>query len=217
MVSQLLISLLLFITGYGSRLAFELNKDQAPADVRYILETEQYRLYFKRAEMLVHVGTEDLRIQFAGNLNRRVPEGAGRLDNLVRYVQADDQDKTVHVPKFASVRYESLYTGIDFTCYGRGGQLQCDFAVMAGGDPNDITITINDAGRLDVDPAGSLIIESAGQTVRLPRPVAFQLDRGQRSPVDIGYRVSGHDITFVVGTYARGIPLIIATGTRRAP
>ena len=109
MFSQLLASLLVFVTGHFSRLAFEVNKDQAPADVRYILETEQYRLYFKRGEMVFHIGSEDLRIHFSGNLNKRVPEGTGRMDNLIRFVQSDNQDKTANVPKFASVRYESLF------------------------------------------------------------------------------------------------------------
>src|SRR5215467_3158757 len=94
-------------------LAFERNKGQAPADVRYVLRAPEYELDFKRAELVFHFASANLQVRFDGPLNKRVPEGHARLDGLVRYVDTEDADDDQKIPKFASIRYDSLYKGID--------------------------------------------------------------------------------------------------------
>lgn len=207
MLTQLFLSLVLFLTAHG--LVFETNMDQAPADVRYLLRTDQYQLDFKRGEMVLHTGNEALRIQFSGNLNRRVPEGAGRMNGLIRYIEADEKEKA-KVPQFSSVRYESLYMGIDFTCHGRNSRLECDFAAMPNGNPNEITLTVYGDNRLIIDESGALTVELSGKPLRLQKPTAFQLDRGQRNLVQAEYRlIDSHNVGFVIGQYKHSIPLII--------
>jgi len=45
-------------------IAFQKNKGQAPADVRYLYRANEYQLDFKRGEAVLHVKSESLRIHF---------------------------------------------------------------------------------------------------------------------------------------------------------
>ena len=190
-------------------LAFEKNKGQAPADVRYVLRAQGYELEFKRGELVFHVASNTLRIRFDGPLNKRVPEGHARLDGLVRYVDSEDPNGDQNIPRFASIRYDSLYKGIDLICRVRGTNLECDFVALAGAEPEHIRAFV-DANGLEIDDSGTLIIRLTDREIRFRKPNAFQLDHGQRNPVDVAYQLNEtNEITFFIGEYNHSIPLII--------
>jgi hypothetical protein len=192
-------------------LAFEQNKGQAPADVRYVLRAQGYELEFKRGELVFHVASTNVRVRFDGPVNKRVPEGHARLDGLVRYVDSEDASGGQNIPKFASIRYDSLYKGIDLICYGRGINLECDFVALAGAEPEHIRAFIDVPGGLKVDDSGALVMRLPDRDTRLHRPNAFQLDHGQRKPVDITYQVNEmSEMSFLIGPYDHSIPLIIS-------
>jgi hypothetical protein len=210
MLTQIIFAFLLFAGEHNTRLVFETNKDQAPADVRYLLRTDKYQLDFKRGEMVFHFGSRALRIRVEGSLNRTTPTGNARLDRFVRYVDSDNTNNKPEVQKFASVKYESVYSGIDLTCHGHVGQLECDFVAMPGADAERIRVAIDGADRVGIDETGALTLEIADQTLRIHKPNAFQLDRGRRSFVDVRYELKGTDeIGLVIGQYNRSVPLII--------
>ena len=75
-----------------------------------------------------------------GSDHPAVPEGHARLDGLIRYVDSEDgsraHDSDHAIPKFASVRYDSLYKGIDLICYARGTNSECGFLVLPEPNPN---------------------------------------------------------------------------------
>jgi hypothetical protein len=210
MVTLIIFGLLLFGAEHNTRLVFETNKDQAPGDVRYLLQTDKYQLDFKRAEMVFHFGSRSLRIRFAGLLNRSVPTGNARLDRVVRYIGSDNTSDRPGVQKFAAVKYESLYFGVDLTCHGHAGQLECDFVAMPGADAEQIRVAVEGADRIGIDETGALTFEIADQTLRIRKPNAFQLDRGRRTQVDVRYELKdAGEIGLVIGQYNRSVPLII--------
>jgi hypothetical protein len=213
MLARMTVALLLLIEGNGhsQRLVFEKNKGQAPPDVHYLAHTDAYELDLKRGSLVFHFGSDALRVRFSGDLNKLVPEGHARLDGLVRYVDSTgDQDKKKEVPKFASVKYEALYSGIDFMCYGRASELECDFVVLPTGNPKQIRAAIEGADRIDVDETGALLIHIGNQVVRVRKPTARQSTRGERQPIDVQYRIlDAGEVTFDIGEYNRSLPLII--------
>jgi hypothetical protein len=216
MVNGLILALLLLSEGDASvqRLIFEKNKGQAPADVHYLAHTDAYELDLNRGALVFHFGSQAIRVRFDGELNKLVPQGHARLDGLVRFVNAPDTNDG-KVPKFASVKYESLYTGIDFMCYGRSSQLECDFVILPTGNPHQIRATIEGADGLELDQAGALLIHIGSQIVRIRKPTAYQLTRGERragerQPIEVQYRIRDNDeVSFVIGEYNRSLPLII--------
>ena len=195
---------------HNTRLVFQTNKDQAPADVRYLLQTEKYQLDFKRGEMVFHFDNRRLRILFAGSLYKTTPAGNARVDRVVRYIDSDETNNKPEVQKFAAVKYESLYSGIDLTCHGRAGQLECDFVAMPGADAEQIRIAVDGADRIGIDEPGVLTLEIGDHALRLQKPNAFQLDHGQRHVVDARYVLKDtNEVGLVIGQYNHSVPLII--------
>ena len=206
----IIFGLLLLGGEHNTRLVFQTNKDQAPADVRYLLQTEKYQLDFKRGEMVFHFDNRRLRILFAGSLYKTTPAGNARVDRVVRYIDSDETNNKPEVQKFAAVKYESLYSGIDLTCHGRAGQLECDFVAMPGADAEQIRIAVDGADRIGIDETGVLTLEIGDHALRLQKPIAFQLDRGLRHVVDARYVLKDtNEVGLVIGQYNHSVPLII--------
>jgi hypothetical protein len=213
-MSPWVIAVVLLLVGENSthirHLAFEKNKGQAPADVKYVLRGQEYQLDFKRAELLFHFASTTLRIRFDGPLNKRVPEGHARIDGLVRYVDTEETNGDQDIPKFASMRYDSLYKGIDLVCHVKGTHLECNFVALAGSEPEHIRAFVDAQNGLRIDDSGRLVIQLPDREIRLHKPSAFQLRHGQRTSVDIGYQINEmNEISFLIGEYDHSIPLII--------
>ena len=52
------------------------------------------------------------------------------------------------------MRYEEVYPGIDLVYYGKEGQLEYDFIVAPGADPNVIALEFDGADKLELDGHG---------------------------------------------------------------
>lgn len=210
MFSSLILAILLLGSEQGGRPVFEKNTGQAAADIRYLLEAPNYQLQFKRGQMVLLFNGHTLRIQFNGRLDGRIPEAHGRLDRLVRNINSGDAADKQKIQKFASVKYESLYPGIDLVCYSRRGQLACDFVAMTGAPPEQIHLDLDGADHISLDDDGGLTIQIDDQKIHLPKPNAFQLEHGSRKKVDVRFELTDmHEISFVTGEYNHSIPLII--------
>lgn len=189
--------------------SFQINKGQAPADVRYLFSAGGYQLDFKRGEIVLHLNATSLRIRFAGRLNKLAPEGHARLDGLIRYVDSNGPEDKNPLPTFGSVRYESLYTGIDLGFYGRRSRLETDFIVAPGADPQQIHVVVEGGDRVELDKE-DLQIQIGSETIRFHQPNAFQIGGSGRQPVEVRYQLSESDeIRLVVGKYDQTLPLII--------
>ena len=71
--------------------------------------------------------------------------------------------------------YEQVYPGIDLFFYGNEGQLEHDFVVAPGADPGDIRLAFEGAEKLEVNPNGDLVVQVAGETVSLRKPLVYQV------------------------------------------
>ena len=70
--------------------------------------------------------------------------GAEELPGKANYFLGNDPSKwRTNVPTYAKVRYESVYPGVDLVYYGtQGGELEYDFIVAPGADPNAIALGV---------------------------------------------------------------------------
>lgn len=70
--------------------------------------------------------------------------GIAALDELPgrsNYFLGNDPKKwRTNVPNYAKVKYQSVYPGVDLVYYGNPRQLEYDFVVAPGADPNVITL-----------------------------------------------------------------------------
>jgi hypothetical protein len=153
-----------------------------------------------------------IRLSFEGADARARMVGAEPLEAKSNYMIGSDPAKWhTEVPNFARVRYEGIYPGIDAVYYGTSGQMEYDFVVAPGADPELIRMRVEGAERVTVDEGGDLLLEIAGQTVRQKRPTLFQEGpRGERTLVPGGYATDGAGaVRFDVGSYDPARPLVI--------
>ena len=118
------------------------------------------------------------------------------------FIGKDPKKWRTKVPNYAKVKYEGVYPGIDLVYYGNQGQLEYDWAVAPGADPNAIAFEIAGAdgvrppegerrSPLRIDANGDLMISTGAGEVRFKKPVAYQLAenpkakvKGQKAKID---------------------------------
>jgi hypothetical protein len=113
---------------------------------------------------------------------------------------------------YGKVEYSQVYRGIDLVYYGNQRQLEYDFIVAPGADPDRIKLAFTGVGPLAVDAAtGRLDIPTDLGTLAQRAPVAYQVDdAGGRVPVACRYVARGNNqVGFALGSYDRTRPLVI--------
>jgi hypothetical protein len=103
--------------------------------------------------------------------------GAEELPGKSNYFIGNDPKKwRTNVPTCAKVRYHNVYPGVDLEYYGnQGGQLEYDFVVAPGADPNQIKLGFAGAEGMRVDAAsGDLVLKVGDDVVRFHKPVVYQ-------------------------------------------
>ena len=131
------------------------------------------------------------------------------------YVSRKSQNWQVGLPLFGQVRYPELYRGIDLVFHGNPDQLEYDFLVRAGINPAAIRLRMKGAERMEVDPLGNLILQTAGREIRFRKPIAYQVEGATRKLVDVSYALMDREdparagVAFTVGNYDHAKPLVI--------
>jgi hypothetical protein len=80
------------------------------------------------------------------------------------------------VPTYGSVRYAQVYPDIDIVYHARDGQLEYDFVVAPGGDPQTIRLGFEGATSVEIDSQGALVLHTPGGDIRKPQPLVYQDD-----------------------------------------
>jgi hypothetical protein len=118
--------------------------------------------------------------------------GEAALPGKINYLIGNNPAKwRTNIPTFGKVRYEAVYPGIDLVYYGNQQQMEYDFIVAPGADPNQILVDVRATGRspLQIADNGDLVLATDGGDVRMKKPVIYQDIAGIRVPVSGGYRL----------------------------
>ena len=152
-----------------------------------------------------------LRMVYVGANSAPHIVGAQELPGKANYFIGRDPAKwRTNVATYARVQYQDLYPGIDLVYYGTQRQIEYDFVVRPGADPNRIVLGFEGADRLDVDAHGDLVLHTAGGVVRQRRPLIYQEVDGVRRAIPGGYvKLDGTQVSFRVAAYDTRRPLVI--------
>ncbi len=151
-----------------------------------------------------------VRMQIVGGNSAPAVRGDEQLPGIVNYFLGNDPAKwRTNVPTFARVAYDDVYPGIDLVYYGNPNQLEYDFVVSPGADPNVIRLGFAGAERVEIDAAGDLVVHAGGQQLRQHRPVVYQEVAGAHREIASQFALDGHEVCFQVAAYDRGRPLVI--------
>jgi hypothetical protein len=194
-------------TTYGRLpLSFEANLGQTDERVKFVARGRGYGLFLTRDAAILALRDGSLApapeaasqtresqqrsatLRFAlvdGNPNPTI-RGTDELPGKSNFLIGNDPKKWhTNVPTYAKVRYEDVYPGIDLVYYGNARELEYDFVVEPGADPNLIRFVLDpgsaknaarahDASAVRIDPDGSLVVPVATGELRFHKPVVYQ-------------------------------------------
>src|SRR5271157_1600904 len=174
-----------------------------------------------------------LRMRLVGANASAVVTGAEEMPGKSNYFIGNDPKKwRTNVPNYAKVKYAGVYPGVDLVYYGnQGGQLEYDFVVAPGANPNVIVLDV--AAGLSRHPSskkggvkpplqiaadGDLVVQTDGGEVRFHKPLVYQSKSSANRQSAIGNRqvLEGHyvltasnQVHFSLGPYDHTKPLVV--------
>ncbi len=212
---------------------FEANMGQTDARVKFLARGKGYSLFLtpQSAVMVLPIGptkTESNSIKKISLENNELRSAAIRMsllnanpspemlgeDQLVTksayFIGADPAKWRKDVANYGSVRYKESYPGIDLIYYGNLRQLEYDFVVSPGANPDVIKIKFSGQDKVEIDDAGNLILQAGLGRVVQSAPVVYQTIGGERISIDGRYVLLGEDsVGFHIGQYDREKVLVI--------
>src|SRR5215471_16097979 len=133
--------------GEDSGVRFEINVGQADSIYRFVASGRSQTILLSPSEAVFHM--KDGKHSEAHNVHATLMgAGAGAeakaenpLSGRVNYLIGNDpRHWRTDVPTFGRVRFTNVYPGIDVAYHGNRGDLETDFIVQPGADPQAIRI-----------------------------------------------------------------------------
>ena len=120
---------------------------------------------------------EFLKITFSfGQSTELSAYGLDTVDGrYVNFIRSDEPANwQIGVPVCKRVAIPSAFDKIDVQCYGSGGNLEYDFILAPGSDPDVISLKIEGATDVYIDHDGSLVCSTLWGDVRQKAPITYQ-------------------------------------------
>jgi hypothetical protein len=155
--------------------------------------------------------TRTVQMQFTGANPQAQIQGETALSGKINYLTGGDSAQwSLNVPTFARLSVSKIYPGINLVYYGNQRQLEYDFAVAAGANPDSIAIHFSGADKISLNAQGGLVLTMGDSEIVQPKPLVYQTAGGSRKEIASGYKIlDAHDVAFTVGNYDRTVPLVI--------
>jgi hypothetical protein len=154
-----------------------------------------------------------LRMKLSGASHSSPVTGEREVGVRTNYFIGSDPAKwQTNVARYGRVRYRQVYPGIDMVYNGQRRQLEYAFEVAPGADASRIALEFEGVTGMKVAKGtGELILETAGDEVRLRRPLIYQEVGGKRKGIKGQYVVTGKSrVGIEFGEYDHTQRLVIA-------
>jgi len=215
-------------------LSFEPNQGQTDASVKFLAHGPHYTLFLTSSGATLSFLAPNqgpssssfhpeavsswLHMELRGQSQKVRVAGLDELPGKSNYfIGSNPRLWRSGIPHYAEVRYQHIYPGIDLTYYGNPQQLEYDFTISPGANPERICFHIkgpSDAVPLRLDSQGNLLVDALGGEFRYLKPVAYQTigagKQTRRQSVKSRYIIEKNgDIRILVGPYNHRKNLII--------
>ena len=180
-----------------------MHKRMGPAKIMKAIRRRQ-----KRQQQRTSVAS--LRMRMLGANPQPVVAAADQQPGKMSYmIGRDPKNWHTNIPLFGQVHYQDIYPGVDMVFHGTQ-QLEFDFVVNAGANPDRIKLGFAGTQRLRTEKSGDLVLTSAAGEMRLMSPVAYQERNGVREPVKARFVVEReNEVHLALGPYDRTRQLVI--------
>lgn len=158
-------------------LRFEANQGQFDPSVRYAARAGDFRLLLtQRGPVISLPGAQRIDLSLLHSNPAPRVEALDLMRAKTDYFLGARENWHTHVANYARVMYHDVYPGVDVVYYGRQNQLEYDFVLQPGADPDAIRLQIRGARHLSITPDGDVAFESAEGAMVQKRPVIYQQD-----------------------------------------
>jgi len=156
-------------------------------------------------------GVAMAQMEFPGANTRAQIGGVGELSGKINYLIGSDSSKwQIGLPTFSQVRLAEIYPGIDLVFHGNQQQLEYDFNVAPGANPDVIKIRFDGVDNISLTPQGALVLKLGASEVQQSGPEIYQTINSARKIISGGYRLlDSHTVAFEMGDYDHSQPLVI--------
>ena len=198
-------------------LSFEANQGQTDSQVKFLSRGDGYSLFLTSHEAVFKLRTPAgakvppsvFRMELRGANRGAQVTGADKLAGVANYYAGNDPKKwRSGITTYRKVKYQGIYPGIDAVFYGNQRQLEYDFVVAPGADPEQISLGLTGA-KPSLDADGNLVLKLADGDLALKKPVVYQNVAGEKKTVEASYTIAGNKVRFHLGKYDHNQTLVI--------
>ena len=208
-------------------LYFEPNVGQTDEDSLFITKGNGYEMRFSGDKAVLSLAekkpfnkdnlgesppTATLEMRLADSNKFPLVKGENENIGKVNYLTGDEKSKWLKdIPTYGKIRYSDVYEGVDLVYYGRQTQLEFDFIVAPGSDPDQIRMNFAGAKKIIKNSDGELVLSIGNDAVTLQKPILYQTDeRGERQEIAGEFALISKDsVKFEIGKYDTAKQLII--------
>ncbi|HEV3205185.1 MAG TPA: SBBP repeat-containing protein, partial [Gemmataceae bacterium] len=207
---------------------FETNLGQTDSQVQFLARGQGYGLFLTSTEAVMTLqkparatsangsGIGDasqavLRMEVVGGNPSSHATGLDPLSERVNYFIGNDPAKwQTGISTYGRVEFQNVYAGINLAYYGTQQQMEYDFIVTPGANPNAITLGFSGTDQVAIDPQGDLVLTTSGTVFHQHKPFVYQESAGTRQEITSHFVwKDAQHIGFEVGTYNPNQPLVI--------
>lgn len=211
------------LTAYGKLpLSFEVNEGQTDRKAKFISRGDGYTLFLTSDGAALRLRGESkatnrgsrhtaVKMNFRNANPTPHATAVGELPGKSNYFIGNDPTKwRTNVSRYAKVKYNEVYPGIDLVYYGNQEQLEYDFVVAPGADPSVIRLAYAGAEKVEVDQNGDLVLKTSIGELRQHKPILYQEVEGARREIAGNFVIKGeNEVGFEIGDYDASHPLVI--------
>ena len=198
-------------------LAFEANQGQAPQGVSFVARTQGGSVFLTRTGAVFAQKRADRGSRSAGfemklkDAPAITAVGADELSGKANYFIGNEPSRwQTGVSMYRKVKCSDVLAGIDLVYYGNQRQLEYDFIIRPGANPDAIRWSFEGTDGLELSSQGELIVRFAGNEIRQQRPrVHQQIGNETRELHGTYVLASRKEVGFQLGEYDRTQPVVI--------
>ena len=137
----------------------------------------------------------------------------------INYFKGNDKSRWYcDIPTSKAVLYKNIYKNIDLKVYGIEKQVEYDWIIKPGGNPEDICFEYQNVKSTQIDDQGNLVIETDFNESLHKRPIGFQANDNSENavikekpvPVEVKFKKTGENrYCFEVGNFNKNKELVI--------
>lgn len=156
-------------------------------------------------------------MDFAGCNSNIITENEDSAEGYNNYYFAHCPDGILNVRQYSKVVFRNVYDNVDVVYHGSGGQtFKYDIVVKPDADVARIKLRWKGEKEMYINSSGSLVIKTDGNEFYESIPKVYQEINGKTVLVEAQYNLeslsssdNGRIVTFRIGNYNHGYPLVI--------